>query len=320
MSLLLCPMCTRAISLHEAYAVQNDHGTVDLWHRLCVAAGARAGARSPTPQVRRFATAIAGALVGVALIGTAVARATSLHEAPPPVPDALAEPAADDFAEPFVEHTEVVAREATPARMFHVDTAIEARWPVPEQNGTPLDEIYPTLRAWTHPVVGSAELMPAQTSRHFGQPRLGVDKPRPDCGEGHCGVDLDGPRGRPIVSVADGVVVRVERHELGLDGMSGRYVRIAHGDGTYTAYMHLDDVADELEVGDHVVAGQYLGTLGASATYGSVPQLHFSLELRLDPSADGDITDTRYIDPAPFLVRSDIAAAPIRKVPTKSPF
>ena len=92
---------------------------------------------------------------------------------------------------------------------------------------------------------------------------------------GHCGVDLDGPEGRPVVAVADGVVVRVERHELGLDGKSGRYVRIEHDDGTLTAYMHLDEIADGLELGDHVDGGQYIGTLGATAVYavGAAPAL-----------------------------------------------
>ena len=75
---------------------------------------------------------------------------------------------------------------------------------------------------------------------------------RAECGAGHCGVDLDGPRGRPIVAVAAGKVVRVERKELGSDGRSGRYVRLQHDDGTLTAYMHLDDVAEDLQVGDHV--------------------------------------------------------------------
>src|SRR5215470_6233773 len=121
-----------------------------------------------------------------------------------------------------------------------------------------LDELFLSLRAWTHPVTASPELMPEQSSRHFGAHREGIE--RPECGEGHCGVDLDGPRGRPIVAVAAGTVVRVELSERGLDGRSGRYVRIEHDDGALTSYMHMDDVAD-LHVRDHVAAGQYVGTL-----------------------------------------------------------
>ena len=186
---------------------------------------------------------------------------------------------------------------------------------VPIVDGQALDEQFPSLADWTHPVTGSTELMPAQASRHFGAERIGVS--RTECGAGHCGVDLDGPRGQPIVAVSDGVVVRVEHHELGLDGRSGRYVRIEHDDGTLTAYMHLDDIADGLEVGDHVDGGQYIGTLGATAVYASVPHLHFSLEIPNHPGRHGDNTDTHYVDPAPFLVRSRIAPAPDRRHATK---
>jgi murein DD-endopeptidase MepM/ murein hydrolase activator NlpD len=130
---------------------------------------------------------------------------------------------------------------------------------------------------------------------------------RTECGAGHCGIDLDGPRGRPLVAVADGIVVRVELHELGLDGRSGRYVRIEHDDGTLTSYMHLDDVAP-LQPGDRILAGQYLGTLGASGVYDAVAHLHFSLEVPNHPGhgPHGDTTDTHYVDPAPYLVRATI--------------
>ncbi len=158
----------------------------------------------------------------------------------------------------------------------------------------------------------SRELVPEQQSRWFGAERSGVE--RPECGAGHCGIDLDGPRGQPVVSVADGTVVRVEHHELGLDGRSGRYVRIEHDDGTITAYMHLDDIAPGLEVRDHVEAGQYIGTLGATAVYEAAPHLHFSLEVPLHPGEHhGDHAYTHYVDPAAFLARSAIVPAPDRR-------
>ena len=114
--------------------------------------------------------------------------------------------------------------------------------------------------------------------------------------------------------------MRVERHELGLDGMSGRYVRIQHEDGTLTSYMHLDDVADGLEVGDHVAAGEYIGTLGSTAMFSAPAHLHFSLEIPNHPGDRGDNTDTHYIDPSPFLVRSTIIAKPDRRRPERPAF
>src|SRR5262249_33762651 len=174
---------------------------------------------------------------------------------------------------------------------------------------------FPSLVDWTHPVTGTTERVPEQASRLFGAERQGIE--RPECGSGHCGIDLDGPRGRPVVAVSDAVVVRVERHELALDGRSGCYVRIEHDDGTLTAYMHLDDIADGLEVGDHVDGGQYIGTLGATAVYAAAPHLHFSLEVPNHPGKHGDNTDTHYVNPAPYLVRASVVSVPDRRKSTK---
>jgi murein DD-endopeptidase MepM/ murein hydrolase activator NlpD len=223
--------------------------------------------------------------------------------APPPA-TSLANGDVSAPAEPIALRVSEAAHERAPARIVTVETELEARYEVPMRNAMRLDEMFPTLRAWTHPVTATAELMPEGAGRHFGAERVGIE--RPECGAGHCGVDLDGPRGRPIVAVAAGTVVRVELSELGLDGRSGRYVRIEHDDGTLTAYMHMDDVAD-LRVGDRVAAGQYVGTLGATAVFASAPHLHFSLEIPAHPGLHGDNTDTHYVDPAPFLVRSTVS-------------
>ena len=189
------------------------------------------------------------------------------------------------------------------------ETALAMKWPVPEVDGVAIDDRYETLRDWIHPVTGSTELVPTSPGRWFGAERAGIF--RWECGAGHCGVDLDGPRGRPLVAVAAGKVIRVERHELGLDGRSGRYVRIEHADGTLTAYMHMDDIADGIDVGVQVSAGQFLGTLGATAVYQSAPHCHFTLELPRTGRVTGrDHTDSNYIDPAPFLARARVMEIP----------
>ena len=175
----------------------------------------------------------------------------------------------------------------------------------------PLDELYPSLLDWIHPVVDTDSTLPEQATGRFGAERDGVA--RHECGRGHCGVDLGGPIGRPIVTVADGIVVRVEHSELGRDGRSGRYVRIEHADGSLTSYMHLDTITKDLEVGDRVDGGQQIGTLGATAVYSAAPHCHFALELPNVPGAHGDNANTHYVDPAPFLVRASIARAPDRR-------
>jgi len=305
-----CPRCEGEVALHEGRPFINADGAIELWHRSCFDDRDVLVTRStpadflptaPTPRLLR----VLGGTVAASMLIAIVVGQWSWGETRPAPAASLANVELAGPSEAIRFRVVDTALERTPPRLFTVENQLEARYAVPVRAGTRLDETFPTLRAWTHPVTGSPELMPEQSSRHFGAHREGID--RPECGEGHCGVDLDGPRGRPIVAVAAGVVVRIELSELGLDGRSGRYVRIEHDDGTLTAYMHMDDVAD-LRVGDRVAAGQYVGTLGATAIFQSVPHLHFSLEVPLHAGQHGDITDTRYVDPAPFLVRSIIAA------------
>jgi murein DD-endopeptidase MepM/ murein hydrolase activator NlpD len=298
--------------LHEGRPFVNAAGAVELWHRDCFEDRDVLILRSepldflPTPPTPRLVRVLGGAVAGSLLVAIVVGQWTWGEMAPPPSASlANLDPAPS--AEPVVIRVEDSAHEGVPSRIVTVETKLEARYEVPVRGGVRLDEAFPSLRAWTHPVTGSAELMPDQASRHFGAHREGIE--RPECGEGHCGVDLDGPRGRPIVAVAAGTVVRIELSELGLDGRSGRYIRVEHDDGTFTSYMHMDAVA-ELRVGDRVAAGQYVGTLGATAVFSSVPHLHFSLEVLAHPGLHGDVTDTHYVDPAPFLVRSMIGEPP----------
>lgn len=164
-----------------------------------------------------------------------------------------------------------------------------------------LEDERPTLRDWIHPVTGSDELIPLRGTRKFGARREGLS--RTLCGAGHCGVDLSGPRGRPVVAVAWGTVVRVEHSARGRDGRSGRYVRLAHPEGVFTSYMHLDAIAAEVSVGDEVDAGTVLGTLGKTAIRHGEQHLHFGLEIE-------DRGALIYVDPTPFLARAQVMPVP----------
>jgi len=297
----VCPRCATAVPLHAGRPVVSTTGAIELWHPSCWAVRDARGVEevtiiAPPPRFRMRIAALGGAaLAGLALCVTLVRPTHAANSL-----------ATIDVA----EHESLPLKTITTTR--ENVPSLDMRWPIPSEGGQHLDELYPSLVDWIHPVTGSEEHMPEQPSRHFGAERKGIM--RAECGAGHCGVDLDGPRGRPVVAVADGTVIRVERHELGLDGRSGRYVRIEHDDGTLTAYMHLDDIADGLEVGDHVDGGQYIGTLGATAVYSAAPHLHFSLEIPNHPGTlHGDNTDTHYVDPAPFLVRAKIVSIPDRK-------
>lgn len=165
------------------------------------------------------------------------------------------------------------------------------------ERSEPLEERLPTLADWIFPVPGSDETFPLKPTRRFGAGRDGSGPA--ECGDGHCGVDLDGPRGTPVVAVAWGVVTRIERRS---DRRSGKYVRIEHPDYVYTAYMHLDDIAEDLRIGDEIQPGDVVGTLGRTGIKHSAPHLHFSLAV---------LSGHRlvHIDPAPFLERAERVSA-----------
>lgn len=308
----MCPRCGGAVALHEGRPFVTAAGAIELWHLACfedrdaLITRSTAGDFLPTPPTPRLVRALGGA-VTASLLGAIVVGQWTWGEMAPPPAASLANIELAPTAEPVAIPVVQADHERLPPCIVTVETEIEARYQVPVRGSARLDEQFPSLRAWIHPVSGTGELLPEQASRHFGAHRDGIE--RPECGEGHCGVDLDGPRGQPIVAVAAGTVVRVELSELGLDGRSGRYIRIEHDDGALTSYMHMDDVA-EVRVGDRVAAGQYLGTLGATAVYSSPPHLHFALEVPPQPGLHGDATDTHYVDPAPFLVRSTAALPP----------
>ena len=86
----------------------------------------------------------------------------------------------------------------------------------------------------------------------------------------HHGVDLDSWQGQTIVATRSGVVA-----EAGWDPWGGgNYVRIDHGDGYASAYLHMEYYV--VDVGDVIYAGETVGYVGS--TGGSTgPHLHFSV-------------------------------------------
>lgn len=120
-------------------------------------------------------------------------------------------------------------------------------------------------------------------------------------GRSHTGVDIMSPRGTEVLAVADGVVM-----DFGRARLSGYYVRLDHGNGWTTSYMHLnndtlgtDDGAGGtwtafhplLTIGDEVVAGQVIGYVGDSGNAeGTQPHTHF--EIKYDGSK---------LNPYPFV-------------------
>ena len=98
----------------------------------------------------------------------------------------------------------------------------------------------------------------------------------------HNGVDLIGSTGTPVVATRSGVITTAVFHRT-----CGNHIWINHGDGYKSVYMHLDTMI--VSVGDYVVAGQQIGTVGN--TGGSTgPHLHF-----------GVAYNGNYLDPLPLI-------------------
>jgi murein DD-endopeptidase MepM/ murein hydrolase activator NlpD len=108
-------------------------------------------------------------------------------------------------------------------------------------------------------------------------------------GRRHQGTDIMSPRGTEIVAVAGGIVTK-----LGYSRMSGYNIRIDHGNGWITSYLHLNNDTygtddgkggtwtaffPTLKVGDEVMAGQVIGYVGDSGNAeNTTPHTHFEIK------------------------------------------
>jgi murein DD-endopeptidase MepM/ murein hydrolase activator NlpD len=99
----------------------------------------------------------------------------------------------------------------------------------------------------------------------------------------HNGVDFAAPTGTQIFAAGKGTII-----SAAFSGGAGNLVKIAHGDGLETRYMHLDAFAPGITGGTPVTQGQLIGFVGT--TGGSTgPHLHF--EIRVNEA---------YVDPLSF--------------------
>ena len=109
-------------------------------------------------------------------------------------------------------------------------------------------------------------------------------------GRSHKGTDIMSPKGTPVLAVADGIV-----HEMGTHRLSGYFVRLDHGNGYLTTYMHLNNDTLGTDDGDggpwtayhatlyegkEVRAGEVIGYVGDSGNAeGTKPHTHFEINL-----------------------------------------
>lgn len=103
----------------------------------------------------------------------------------------------------------------------------------------------------------------------------------------HEGTDIFGAEGIPIVSVCDGKV-----EKLGWNRLGGERVGVRGEDGNYYYYAHLQIINPNLQLGQKVKKGEFLGTLGHTGDALTTPDhLHFGIEL----------SNGEWVNPYPFV-------------------
>ena len=100
---------------------------------------------------------------------------------------------------------------------------------------------------------------------------------------GHTGMDIAASRGTVIRAAASGTVVKAVRQYYAY----GIHVKISHGNGIYTLYAHMSQLA--VSYGDYVQQGQIIGYVGQTGNaYGN--HCHFEI-----------IINGRFMDPAKYI-------------------
>lgn len=130
--------------------------------------------------------------------------------------------------------------------------------------------------------------VPGGVSSLFGMKRVFNGEPR----SVHRGLDLRGATGTPIKACADGEVALVDNLYY-----SGNTVYVNHGDGVFTAYLHMSE--PKVQVGQRVSKGDVVGLVGSTGRV-TGPHLHLSL-----------IVQGQSVDPQPLLENGEKSPKPV---------
>lgn len=109
---------------------------------------------------------------------------------------------------------------------------------------------------------------------------------------GHKGLDIGISQGTNILATRPGKVIGSAKS--GYNGGMGLYVKIDHGNGMTSTYMHCSQVL--VSTGDQVTAGQTIAKVGSTGR-STGPHLHFQLEENgkpVDPTKYVSSNDTTY--------------------------
>ena len=94
-------------------------------------------------------------------------------------------------------------------------------------------------------------------------------------------IDFKMPEGSPVHAAREGIVVGI-KDDSNVGGSSKKfewdanYILIQHSDGTLGHYVHLQKGGVKVNIGDKVVAGQFIG-LSGNTGHSTGPHLHFAV-------------------------------------------
>jgi len=99
--------------------------------------------------------------------------------------------------------------------------------------------------------------------------------------QGLYALDFELGEGTPVYAARDGVVIKVKQDSdrgglMSADAQDGNLIEILHDDASWAIYAHLQYHGSEVQVGQHVRAGERIGLSGATGL-ASGPHLHFAV-------------------------------------------
>lgn len=160
----------------------------------------------------------------------------------------------------------------------------------------------PAPRVLGVPVPGSAALVIPVAGVPSQLLRDSYNEPRPG-GRTHHAIDIMAPPRTPVLSAADGTVLKMHKSNAGGTSL---YV-LDHDGQTRYYYAHLDSYAAGLAEGQTVFQGQVIGYVGDTGNAGRGNyHLHFSIALLSDPSR---WWEGRNLNPYPLLTGEERRAA-----------
>lgn len=198
--------------------------------------------------------------------------------------------------EPSGSGTQPVVQTSVSAKIVFPDNSIQGA-PIVDTNPTNAyiypeqDQPDPTSPP---PVTGDAARLPLKYFPPIRQPwniTSGFGLRTPPLGGAshfHAGVDIGCKVGTPLRSVWNGKVIAANQDPKA--NLGGKYIKVAHDDGTVASYLHLNDI--KVKVGQEVFRGQLLGYTGNTGN-STGPHLHFGIKQNNNPV---DPTTFKYFD------------------------